>query len=180
MKNKNMSDDPRPTRKPPGFGWTTPLLLLAVIGLSILVTGLISERALNRTKIETQIAAEKDRSATVETDFRAEIETLKRVSAQREAEVAARVAELSQREAAIAGREDAATERTQSSFQGLLIQQNLLKNLEALQAGLPDMTPEVERLTREHAQFDAEVQRLRKENAELRRRLNSPAPLEGR
>ena len=175
-----MSDDPRPTQTSPGLGWTTPLLLLAVIGLSIVVTGLLSERALNRTKIETQMSAEKDRSATVEAEFRGEIEALKRASAQREAEVAARVAELTQREAAIAGREDAATERVQSSFQGLLIQQNLLKNLEALKAGLPEMTPEVERLAKEHAQFDAEVQRLRKENAELRRRLNSAAPLQSR
>ena len=175
-----MSDDSRPIRKPQGLGWTTPLLLLALIGLSIVVTGLLSERALNRTKIETQMAAEKNRSATVEAELRAEIEALKRAAAQREAEIAERIAELTQREAAIAGREDAATERTQSSFQGLLIQQNLLKNLEALKASLPDVTPEVERLAKEHAQFDAEVQRLRKENAELRRRLNSPDPLENR
>ena len=175
-----MSDDSRPIRKPQGLGWTTPLLLLALIGLSIVVTGLLSERALNRTKIETQMAAEKNRSATVEAELRAEIEALKRAAAQREAEIAERIAELTQREAAIAGREDAATERTQSSFQGLLIQQNLLKNLEALKASLPDVTPEVERLAKEHAQFDAEVQRLRKENAELRRRLNSAAPLQSR
>ena len=155
-------------------------MLLAVIGLGIAVTGLLSARALDQTKIETQIAAEKDRAATAEAGFRAEIEALQRAAAQRDAEVAARVGELAQREAAIAGREDAATERTQSSFQGLLIQQNLLKNLEALKAGLPDMTPEVERLAKEHAQFDAEVQRLQKENAELRRRLNSSVPLEGR
>ena len=129
-----MSDDSRPIRKPQGLGWTTPLLLLALIGLSIVVTGLLSERALNRTKIETQMAAEKNRSATVEAELRAEIEALKRAAAQREAEIAERIAELTQREAAIAGREDAATERTQSSFQGLLIQQNLLKNLEALKA----------------------------------------------
>ena len=99
----------------------------------------------------------------------------KEAAAQRETEFAARSEELRQREAAIDGREDAATERTQSSFQGLLIQQQLTRNLEALKASLPDMTPEVEKLAREHAQLGAERQRLEKENADLRRRLREPA-----
>ena len=93
---------------------------------------------------------------------------------EREAEFAARSEELRQREGAIAGREDAATERTQSSFQGLLIQQQLTKNLEALKASLPDMTPEVEKLAKEHAQLGAERQRLENEIADLRRRLGQP------
>ena len=105
---------------------------------------------------------------------------LKDSTVQREAEFAARSEELRRREAAIAGREDAATERTQSSFQGLMIQQQLMKNLEALKSSLPDMTPEVERLAKEHAQLGAERQRLEKENAELRLRLNSPKSAEGR
>ncbi len=92
----------------------------------------------------------------------------------REKEIAGREEELRQREAAIAGREDAATERTQSSFQGLLIQQQLTRNLEALKASLPDMTPEVEKLAREHAQLGAERQRLEKENADLRRQIGQP------
>ena len=108
--------------------------------------------------------------------LRDEIAELKAAAVQREAEFTARTEELRQREAAIAGREDAATERTQSSFQGLLIQQQLTRNLEALKASLPDMTPEVERLAREHAQLGAERQRLEKENADLRRQLGRPAP----
>ena len=105
---------------------------------------------------------------------------LKDSTAQREAEFTARLEELRRREAAIAGREDAATERTQSSFQGLLIQQQLVRNLEALKASLPDMTPEIERLAKEHAQLGAERQRLEKENAELRLRIRSPKSAEGR
>ena len=104
------------------------------------------------------------------------IAELEERQAAREAEFAARSEELRQREAAIAGREDAATERTQSSFQGLMIQQQLTKNLEALKASLPDMTPEVEKLAKEHAQLAAERQRLEKENADLRRQLGRSAP----
>ena len=112
--------------------------------------------------------------------MRAQIEDMTTETAQREAANAARESELRQREAAIAGREDAASERTQSSFQGLLIQQQLTKNLEALKSSLPDMTPEVERLAKEHAQSEAERQRLEKENAGLRQKLNLSAPLESR
>ncbi len=175
-----MSDDSTTSRLPKRIGWTGPLLVVVVIGLLIVVTGLVSQRTMERIAAESRLASELARAAQGDAELRAEVEGLNRASAQREAEVAARVGELTQREAAIAGREDAATERVQSSFQGLLIQQNLLKNLEALKASLPDMTPEVERLTREHAQFNAEVQRLRKENAELRRKLNTSAPLESR
>lgn len=175
-----MPDDPRTNQPPQRMGWTTPLLVIALIGLGIAVTGLVSDRALHQTKLETQLAAESERAATAEVFAHQQIEDLRKEAEQREAQVAARAAELAQREAAIAGREDAATERVQSSFQGLLIQQNVLKNLEALKASLPDMTPEVERLTREHAQFDAERQRLQKENADLRRKLNTAAPLESR
>ena len=175
-----MSDDSRMNQPPQRSGWPTPILAIAVIGLGIAVTGLLSERALNQTKAETQMAAERERAATAEVFAQQQIEDLKKEAAQREAQVAARAAELAQREAAIAGREDAATERVQSSFQGLLIQQNMLKNLEALKASLPDMTPEMERLAREHAQFDAERQRLQKENADLRRKLNAAGPLESR
>lgn len=167
-----------PARK--RLGWTTPLLILAVIVLLIAVVGLVSQRTMDRIAADSRQESEMARIATEQAGLRAEIEGLQRASAQREAGFATRDQELAQREAAIAGREDAATERTQSSFQGLLIQQSLLKNLEALKAGLPDMTPEVERLAKEHAQFDAELQRLRKENAELRRKGNTHAPLESR
>ncbi len=102
---------------------------------------------------------------------------LQKEAAERERLFNARSEELRQREAAIAGREDAATERTQSSFQGLLIQQQLTRNLEALKASLPDMTPEVEKLAKEHAQLVAERQRLEKENADLRRQLGKPDQL---
>lgn len=175
-----MSDDSTTAHTLKRIGWMTPLWVLAVIGLLIAVTGLVSQRTMERIAAESRLESETARSAQGEAELRAEVEGLNRASARREAEIATRDHELAQREAAIAGREDAATERTQSSFQGLLIQQNLLKNLEALKASLPDMTPEMERLTREHAQFDAEVQRLRKENAELRRKLNTSAPLESR
>ena len=175
-----MSDDSRTDRNPQRMGWTTPLLGLLAIGLMIAVTGLISQRVLERKASESRLSSEMDRAITIEADLRAEIENLKRAAERREAEIAARDQELAQREAAIAGREDAATERTQSSFQGLLIQQQLTKNLEALKASLPDMTPEMERLTREHAQFDAERQRLQRENAELRRKLNGATPLQSR
>ena len=104
----------------------------------------------------------------------AEIAVFKEQQAAREQAFAEREKSLAEREAAIAGREDAATERTQSSFQGLLIQQQLTKNLEALKASLPDMTPEVEKLAKEHAQFGAERQRLEKEIADLRRGLGQP------
>ena len=175
-----MSDDPRPTRNPQRRGCALALVALVALGLFTAATQMIYQWGEDRRNAESNLQSELARAATSEAEFRAEIEDLQRAAARREAEIAARVGELTQREAAIAGREDAATERVQSSFQGLLIQQNLLKNLEALKAGLPDMTPEVERLAKEHAQFDAEVQRLRKENAELRRKLNSSAPLESR
>ena len=175
-----MPDDSRTNQPPQRVGWTTPLLGLAVVGLMIAVTGLVSDRALNQTRMETRMAAEMDRSATAEAGARQQIERMTTEAAQREAEGAARDGELRQREAAIAGRENAATERTESSFQGLLIQQQLTKNLEVLKASLPDMTPEVERLAREHAQAQAERQRLQKENAELRRRVKASDPLESR
>ena len=121
------------------------------------------ERSAEGEEMKAKVAELENLLAAREAEFR-----------QREAEFTARSEEIRQREAAIAGREDAATERTQSSFQGLLIQQQLIKNLEALKASLPDMTPEVEKLAKEHAQFGAERQRLEKEIADLRRGLGQP------
>ena len=167
-----MSDDPRPNGRFHFARWLATILSVAVIVFCWQMMT-FKLRALSAESFAA--AAQKQISFSER-----RIAELEAQQAAREAEFAARSEELRQREAAIAGREDAATERTQSSFQGLLIQQNLLKNLEALKASLPEMTPEVERLAKEHAQFDAEVQRLRKENAELRRRLNSAAPLESR
>ncbi len=175
-----MPDDSRTNQPPQRIGWTTPLLGLIVIALLIAVTGLLSDRALNNKRVETQRAAEMDRAATAEAGARQQIEDMTREAAQREAVFAGREGELRQREVAIAGRENAATERTESSFQGLLIQQQLTKNLEALKASFPDLTPEMERLAREHAQAEAERQRLQKENVELRRKVKAPEPLESR
>ena len=126
-------------------------------------------RASEGEEMKAKVAELENSIAVREAEFR-----------QREAQFTARFEDLRQREAAIAGREDAATERTQSSFQGLLIQQQLIKNLEALKASLPDMTPEVEKLAKEHAQLGAERQRLESENAELRRKVTQPAPFLGR
>ena len=175
-----MPDDPSENHESPSNRWLIPLLAFAMVGLVAAAAWFRVELEIAKTKASSQRAADQQAADLTRAQLLAEIGELKRAGAQRETEIATRFQELAQREAAIAGREDAATERVQSSFQGLLIQQNLLKNLEALKAGLPDMTPEVERIAKEHAQFDAEVQRLRKENAELRRRLNSPAPLESR
>lgn len=174
-----MSDESRP-QTGPRLNWTTPILVLVLIGMGIVTTGLLSQRVLERKAAELRLDSEMGRAAAAEADLRAEIESLKRAAAQREAQFSARESELAQREGAIEGREDAATERTQASFQGLLIQQQLVKTLEALKASLPDMTPEVERITREHAQLGAERQRLEKENAELRLKLRSANPLETR
>jgi peptidoglycan hydrolase CwlO-like protein len=142
--------------------------------LCFAVTALLFLRNEDRKFLESHLAVQVKAAEATQEELRSEIEDLKKVAAEHEAEFAARSEELRQREAAIAGREDAATERTQSSFQGLLIQQQLTKNLEALKASLPDMTPEVEKLAKEHAQFGAERQRLEKEIAELRRRLSQP------
>ena len=149
---------------------------MAVLALGNLAAMFRSQRDI----AEAKYAAELHKVETARAQLREEMEDLKRAAAQREEEMAEREGELRQREAAIAGRENAATERTQSSFQGLLIQQQLMKNLEALKASLPEMTPEVERLAKEHAQSGAERERLQKENAELRLRLHSSKPLEGR
>ncbi len=97
--------------------------------------------------------------------------------AAREAEFAERAEVLRRREAAIGGREDAANDRTQSSFQGLMIQQQLIKNLQALKASLPDMTPEVEKLAKEHAQLTLERERLAEELEALKSRSGkAPEP----
>ena len=161
-----MSDDPREKRKSQAAWWLVAILSVSVIGLCWKLAA-FKMRALSAESYAG--AANK----TIDFDKRqiADLET--RVAA-REAEIAARSEELRQREAAIDGREGAASARTQSSFQGLLIQQQLTKNLEALKASLPDMAPEVEKLAREHAQLDAERQRLEKENAELRLKLGQP------
>ena len=139
--------------------------------LFIAVAGLLFLRKVDKRAAETRRESDRKQCEFIQGELRAEIAELKNRAGDREAEIAARSEEIRQREAAIAGREDAATERTQSSFQGLLIQQQLIKNLEALKASLPDMTPEVEKLAKEHAQLGAERQRLEKEIAELRRRL---------
>ena len=175
-----MSDDSRMNRRPAVAWWLVFVLLLAVIALGDLAAMYHSLLGGEHELAEKRRAEDRESAAVAQAQLQAEIEDLKRSAAQREAQIAAQVNELAQREAAIAGRENAATERTQSSFQGLLIQQQLTKNLEALKASLPELTPEVERLTREHAQFDAERQRLQKENAELRRKLNGTTPLEHR
>jgi hypothetical protein len=175
-----MSADPGETNTPPTRHWIVPLLVAAVIILSCAVATLWWQVGQIERKAELHRASDQQMAAAEASILRNQIEDMATESAQREAATAARESELRQREAAIAGREEAATERTQSSFQGLLIQQQLTKNLEALKASLPDMTPEVERLAREHAQSEAERQRLQKENADLLRRLNPAAPLESR
>ena len=162
-----MSDDARDNRKSQAAWLLVAILSVAAIGLCWKLAA-FKMRALSA---ESYAAA-----ANKMIDFdKQQIADLESRMAAREAEFAAHSEELRQREAAIAGREDAATERTQSSFQGLLIQQQLTRNLEALKASLPDMTPEVEKLAREHAQLGAERQRLEKENADLRRQLGRPA-----
>ena len=166
-----MSDDSRPNRSGRICWWLVFFLALVVISVGDLASMFHSQ--LNGER--TGSAADRESAAAAQTQLKEEIEDLKKAAVQRETEIAARSEEIRQREAAIAGREDAATERTQSSFQGLLIQQQLTKNLEALKASLPDMTPEVEKLAKEHAQLGAERQRLEKENADLRRKLSQPA-----
>ena len=163
-----MSDDAREGRSGSLAAGLGALLVLAV-------TALVFLRMVDRKSTETRLESARKQAAMEQALLRDEIAELKAAAVQREAEFTARTEELRQREAAIAGREDAATERTQSSFQGLLIQQQLTRNLEALKASLPDMTPEVEKLAREHAQLGAERQRLEKENADLRRQLGRPA-----
>ncbi len=164
----------------PARGYLVPLLALAVI----LLVGTVA--ALRWQSGETLKAGELRRASDLEmaegekAALREQIEELKEAASRRDTEIAARGSELAGREAAIAGREDAATERIQSSFQGLLIQQQLIKNLEALKAALPDLSPEVDRLAKEHAQSKAERQRLQEDNAELRRRLNAGKGLESR
>lgn len=106
----------------------------------------------------------------------AELRTMAEV---REKQIAEQEADIANRERSIDGRESAATDRTLSSFQGLMIQQQLVRNLEALKASIPDMTPEIEKLAKEHAQLTAESERLSKENADLRRQFGSrPLPPE--
>ena len=168
-----MSDDSRPNRKLHIAWWLVAILSMAVIALILM-------RKADKNVTRHRLESEMKQAAVEQAILREEMEDLKKTVAQREAEMAEREGELRQREMAIAGRENAATERTQSSFQGLLIQQQLMKNLESLKASLPDMTPEVERLAKEHAQLGAERERLQKENAELRIRLHSSKPVEGR
>ena len=55
-----------------------------------------------------------------------------------------------------------------------MIQQQLLRNLEQLKASLPDLTPEVDKLAKEHAQLGAECARLQRENTTLRQQLQQP------
>ena len=165
-----MSDDSRPNRSCRICWWLVFFLVLVVISVGDLASMFHSQ--LNGER--TGSASDQESGEAAQTQLREEIEDLKKAAVQREAEFAARSEEIRQREAAIAGREDAATERTQSSFQGLMIQQQLTQNLEALKASLPNMTPEIEKLAKEHAQLGAERQRLEKENADLRRRLNRP------
>ena len=165
-----MSDESRPNRSCRIGWWLVFFLMLVVISVGDLASMFHSQ--LNGERNGS--VSERENAVAAQTQLKAEIEDLKNAATEREAEFATRSEELRQREAAIAGREDAATERTQSSFQGLLIQQQLTKNLEALKASLPDLTPEVEKLAKEHAQLGAERQRLEKEIADLRRRLGQP------
>ena len=167
-----MSDESGSNRTSRTAWWLAVVLLLVVIAVGDLawmfdsqLDGQLALRALDRESAEA-----------AQTQLQKEIEDVKTAAAQREAEFTARSEELRQREAAIAGRENAATERTQSSFQGLMIQQQLTKNIEALKESLPDLTPAVEKLAKEHAQLTAERQRLEKENADLRRQPGQPAP----
>ena len=152
------------------------LVVWLAFALGLAVAALLFLRTVDQRAARTGIQSDRHQAEVKQAVLREEIEDLKKAAGDREAEFAARSEELRQREAAIAGREDAATERTQSSFQGLLIQQQLTRNLEALKASMPDMTPEVEKLAREHAQLGAERQRLEKEVANLRRQLGQPAP----
>lgn len=151
-----------------------------VIILVVAVATLFFMRKTDQKAAESRLESGRKQAELQQTILRGEIADLKNAAAEREAEFATQAGELRQREMAIAGRENAATERTQSSFQGLLIQQQIMKNLEALKASLPDMTPEVERLAKEHAQMSAERERLQEEITELRLRLHSSKPLEGR
>src|SRR4029450_2012827 len=75
--------------------------------------------------------AQRDLLASAEREARLaeELAQLKEQLAARETEFAEREKGLAVRERAITGREDAANERTQSSFQGLMIQQQVLRNL---------------------------------------------------
>lgn len=175
-----MSEDSLETDLAPTGLRLLPLLVVGVLILSCAIAALWWHVGQIEKVAEIRSASDRQSAETETALLREKIENMTTAAARREAEVAARSEELRQREAAIAGRENAATERTESSFQGLLIQQQLAKNLEALKASLPDLTPETERLAKEHAQLEAERQRLQKENAELRRRLNSAFPLESR
>ncbi len=166
-----MSDESRPNRSCLICWWLVFVLLLAVISIGDLASMFYSQLKDERTLS----ASDRKSGEAAQTQLREEIEESKTAAAQREAEFTARSEELRQREAAIAGRENAATERTQSSFQGLMIQQQLTRNLEALKESLPDLTPAVEKLAKEHAQLGAERQRLEKENADLRHQIGQPA-----
>jgi predicted nucleic acid-binding Zn-ribbon protein len=168
-----MSESSRDSRSSNLTVWLAVVFAVVAVGLFVL-------RTLDQKSAETRLESERKEALAAQVLAREEIEALKKAITDREAEFAAQSRELFQREAAIAGREDAATERTQSSFQGLLIQQQLTRNLEALKASLPDMTPEVEKLAREHAQLGVERQRLEKENAELRRQLGRSPTSAGR
>jgi predicted nuclease with TOPRIM domain len=55
-----------------------------------------------------------------------------------------------------------------------MIQQQVLRNLEALKASLPDLTPEVDKLAKEHAQLKPRRDRLQRENTTLRQQLQQP------
>ncbi len=161
-------DEPPPTPSP------RRLFPRAVVAGLILFLGVLGWRVtqskLEVLRLRSEVAVNERMLALRDT----EVMQLNEQLAAREAEYAERETALALRERTIAGREDAASERTQSSFQGLMIQQQLIRNLEALKASLPDMTPEIERLTREHAQLGAERERLERENAQLRQRAGSP------
>ncbi|HZJ15267.1 MAG TPA: hypothetical protein VFD27_09470, partial [Chthoniobacteraceae bacterium] len=94
-----------------------------------------SQYAAGKQQAQRDLLASAERAARLEE----EVTQLKEHLAAR----AAREKGLAERERTITGRENAANERTESSFQGLMIQQQVLRNLEALKASLPDLTPEV-------------------------------------
>ena len=161
------SENPRPH---------SPVILFLVV-LVVVFGGALgvvcSQFAAGKQQAQRDLLASAEREARLAE----EIAQLKDHLAARESEIAEREKDLAERERTITGREDAANERTQSSFQGLMIQQQLLRNLEALKASLPDMTPEVDKLAKEHAQLSAERERLQRENATLRQQLpQAPQP----
>ena len=137
-------------------------MLVVALALAFCLQYVVSTRA-QRAALDREVSISREKVLLLH-----EIDTLHQARAALEADFTRRSEALRQRESAIGGREDAATERTESSFQGLMIQQRLIKTLEALKDSLPDITPEVEKLTREHAQLAAENERLREEIARSR------------